>query len=370
MARQPAGSPVLGALLEQYSYDAIQTCAADGTCMLACPVGIDTGKLVKSFRASEHSGRSQRAALRVAERYGTVERAARMSLAAGRVAGGAPARAASAALRAAVSHELVPQWPRSMPPPAPAGLPPTRREGAAAVYVPACVNRIFGGRSGGLSLPEALVAVSERAGHPLWIPEDVGGSCCATPWTSKGYTDGARLMAERLVDSLWRWTGEGELPVIMDASSCALGASAEIADVLSEASAERHGALQVLDAVTWARERLLPSLTPSRRLGAVALHPPCASRHLGTDADLGALAAELADEVVVPAGGTCCGMAGDRGMLHPELPEAALADARAELGRRAFDAHVSSNRTCEIALTEHTGRDYESVVFLLEQLTR
>ena len=28
-----------------YDYDAIQTCAADGTCELACPVGIDTGEL-------------------------------------------------------------------------------------------------------------------------------------------------------------------------------------------------------------------------------------------------------------------------------------------------------------------------------------
>ena len=50
MARQPAGSPVLEALLEQYEYDAIQTCAADGSCAAACPVAIDTGKLVKEFR--------------------------------------------------------------------------------------------------------------------------------------------------------------------------------------------------------------------------------------------------------------------------------------------------------------------------------
>ena len=47
MARQPAGSPVLGALLAEYTYDALETCAADGTCRIACPLGIDTGKLVK-----------------------------------------------------------------------------------------------------------------------------------------------------------------------------------------------------------------------------------------------------------------------------------------------------------------------------------
>src|SRR6185503_17060172 len=46
MARQAPGSPVLEALLDEFEYDAIETCAADGTCLLACPVGIDTGKFV------------------------------------------------------------------------------------------------------------------------------------------------------------------------------------------------------------------------------------------------------------------------------------------------------------------------------------
>ena len=72
MARQAAGSPVLGALLEQYDYDAIQTCAADGICSLLCPVGIDTGKLVKGLRARQHGERSGRAALGAARRWATV----------------------------------------------------------------------------------------------------------------------------------------------------------------------------------------------------------------------------------------------------------------------------------------------------------
>ena len=52
------------ALLEQYEYDGIETCAADGSCMLACPLAIDTGKLVKGFRArgSIRQGRARGAA--------------------------------------------------------------------------------------------------------------------------------------------------------------------------------------------------------------------------------------------------------------------------------------------------------------------
>src|SRR3954468_1317950 len=84
MARQPAGSPVQRALLEQYVYDGIQTCAADGTCKIACPLGIDTGKLVKGFRQREHAPRAQRQAAKVAERFKRFEALARGGLRTGR----------------------------------------------------------------------------------------------------------------------------------------------------------------------------------------------------------------------------------------------------------------------------------------------
>jgi D-lactate dehydrogenase len=372
MARQPAGSPVLDALLSEYEYDAIETCAADGTCRLACPVGIDTGRLIKGFRNREHTEGAERKALGLARRWGAVEHLARTGLRAGRLAGSPAMRGLTGAARAALSHELVPAWPASMPAPAPARLPPTAREGAAAVYVPACVNRIFGrprGAGDELTLPEALVAASARAGLPVWIPPDAAGHCCGTPWASKGYERGHRHMAEKLADSLWRWSEEGALPVVIDAASCTRGAREEIRERLDEARAERHSQVEILDSTEWA-ERLLARLDVAERAGSAALHPPCAARHLGVDAALRRVAEELAESVTVPVSATCCGMAGDRGMLHPELPAAAIADQAAELAGRDFDAHLCCNRTCEIALQENTGRRYLSPVVLLEKLSR
>ena len=252
-------------------------------------------------------------------------------------------------------------------------LPATSRSGAAAVYLPACVNRIFGrARTGGAapSLPEAMVAVSARAGLPLWIPDDVAGHCCAMPWTSKGYAAGARRMANHTVAALWRWSDSGRLAVVCDASSCTLGLEAEAVGLLSEVNLERHGKLEILDSIAWAHQRLLARLTPRRKLASVVVHPTCASRHLDADAALGAIAATLADEVTIPVAATCCGFGGDRGLLHPELAKAATAEQAAELTGRSFDAALCSNRTCEIGLEQGTGRAYESFVFALEELTR
>ena len=360
MARQPKGSPVQRALIEQYEYDGIQTCAADGTCQIACPLGIDTGALIKGFRANEHTDKEQRQAARVAERWSSVERTARAGLRAGVVAGPLMRGAADAA-RSLFSDDLVPSWPRNMPPPAPAKMPRTSRDGAAAVYMPACINRIFGSADGGLSLHEAMVAVSVRAGMPVWIPDDVAGKCCSVPWSSKGYTEGAKLMADRTTEALWRWSGEGELPVVVDASSCSHG--------LAEEARERHPELEVLDSIAWA-QLLLPNLTVRAKLGSVAVHPTCSTRQLGLERQLREIADAIADDVVQPIRATCCGMAGDRGMLHPELPKSAISEEAAELAGSSHDAYLCSNRTCEIGLQEATGAGYESFLIPLERVTR
>jgi len=55
MARQSPGSPMLAQLQEEYQYDGIETCAGDGTCAIPCPIGINTGALIREFRAMETS---------------------------------------------------------------------------------------------------------------------------------------------------------------------------------------------------------------------------------------------------------------------------------------------------------------------------
>lgn len=54
----------------------------------------------------------------------------------------------------------------------------------------------------------------------------------------------------------------------------------------------------------------------------------------------------------------------------PCLTQAASGPAAAALAGAQFDAAVSSNRTCEIALGRATGLPYRSVVHLLDEGTR
>ena len=66
----------------------------------------------------------------------------------------------------------------------------------------------------------------------------------------------------------------------------------------------------------------------------------------------------------------CCGFAGDRGMLHPELTASATAAEAAEVRALGADAHASCNRTCELGMTRATGSEYRHILELLEEATR
>ncbi|HKT82652.1 MAG TPA: (Fe-S)-binding protein, partial [Solirubrobacterales bacterium] len=176
--------------------------------------------------------------------------------------------------------------------------------------------------------------------------------------------------ANEMVEKLWEWSEEGELPVVIDAASCTQAIADPGDGVLTEENAERLGKIEIFDSVAWAHDRLLPNLEVAGRVGSATVHPTCATRHMGLAPRLRSLARALADDVYVAPSATCCGFAGDRGISTPELTAAATRPQAEELSGRHFDARLSSNRTCEIGLGRATGEDYESIVILLERLTR
>ena len=318
IARQPSGSPLERALRTEYEYDGIETCAADGACVLACPVGINTGTLIKEFRAAGHGAAAERSALRLARRFRTAERAARAGLRIGgalrRVAGDRPLRAATRGARRVLGSELVPEWVAGMPSAAPRG-PPTlgpRRPGRhllPRLYQQESLGARPGrsGRGRARRPPRGLRAGRVAASDPARRRR----ALLRNPMGVQGVHGRPCWMANHTIESLWRWSDSGRLPIVVDASSCTHGLAVETAPALSEANRERHSALEFVDAVAWATDHLLPSLEPPpAKLRSAAIHPTCSSRHLGIDRRLATLAGALAEEVFVPPSAGRCGFAG------------------------------------------------------------
>ena len=78
-----------------------------------------------------------------------------------------------------------------------------------------------------------------------------------------------------------------------------------------------------------------------------------------------------AERVEVPLFAECCGFAGDRGFLVPELTASATAAEAAEV-RRILDREpgascYSTCRTCEIGMSRAVGRPFRSLLQLVHE---
>ncbi len=368
-------APLLASLEADFPYAAVDTCAVDGLCATACPVSIDTGQLTKRLRKASHSLRAKKIALGLARRFATIEPAMRMGLRAGHlfssIFGAGGMAGVTRAIRAVVGQPF-PQWSAEMPHAAKAARPTTAKDGAAAVYFPACISRTMGalpGEPDETSLMEAFVAVATRAGAPVWIPDDVEGTCCGVPFSSKGYAEANAFTVNRAVERFWAWSDGGRLPVVVDTSPCTYGVRTCRPQLTPENQA-KFDELTILDGIEFTHDTLLPKLAAKRKAGPVALHPVCSLTKMNLGAKLEGIARFCSDDVLVPLSAGCCAFAGDRGFLHPELTASATKHEAVEVKAKGCQEHLSSSRTCEIGMTRATGEVYRSYMFLLERVTR
>jgi D-lactate dehydrogenase len=100
----------------------------------------------------------------------------------------------------------------------------------------------------------------------------------------------------------------------------------------------------------------------------IVLHPVCSTEKMKTGEKLLRVAGHFAARVTVPRNAGCCGMAGDRGFLFPELTMSATRAEAEELSQKQYDGHYSTTKTCEMAMSEALKRDYESILYLADEV--
>jgi D-lactate dehydrogenase len=358
-ARAAGDTGLVAEIEHAQRHDVVDTCAADGMCQTACPVLINTGDLVKRLRAERQSRAAGRAGETAARHWSGVTRVAARGLDAAALLPAMVPAAATRLARSAGLAGLVPQWTADVPR---GGQPRTGRPAdAGTAFFPSCTGSMFGGTAG---VTAAVLALCGRAGVEVSVPDGIDELCCGTPWSSKGLDAGHHVMAAKVSAAASRWQQAGARSVVCDASSCTEGLRGTLA-----ASSEASG-MHVLDAVDFVLDELVPRLTIRHRVGSALLHPTCSAIRAGREGRLAELAAAVAEEVVVPASWGCCGFAGDRGLLVPELTESATWQEAAEIATRSYDAYLSDNRTCEIGMTRATNRPFRHVIELVEELTR
>ena len=329
----------LAALEQSYGYQGNDTCAACGMCSTACPVGINTGDLTRQLRARKHQ-RWQPLAAFAARHFAALSLMAKLGLTAGRMLRG-----------------LLPFWHKAMPTANYAKVKTAKQELQPVIYLAGCSGRVMAPQAESndkRSLLQVSTDLLAKAGYQLIVPEGIDNQCCGMPFQSKGQFTAASQKQQQLQQWLLQVTRNGELPVFSDTSPCSLTLQGQL-----------DSRLNIVDSVDFLLQKVLPKLSITPLNEPVALHVTCSANQLGHANKLKQLLAACTDKVVVPEGISCCGFAGDKGFVLPELNASALSQLQPQVSRCALG--VSTSRTCEIGLSRHSGIEYQHIVYLLDR---
>ena len=336
---------------------------------MACPVGINTGKMVKQLRMENHSRGSRFVAIMVASNFKNVEAIIGFGLRAGSSVNGIFGKNIMKNLTSSL-HRIsnsFPIWTSQLtkPPRGKYQYP----QNPEVLYFPACITRMMGDdieRKD--SQLEIFMKLSAKAGIAVLFPEEVKGLCCGQAFSSKGYKQAYLITVEKTIRSLHHLSKNGSFPVVMDITSCT-NTILNCREDLSEEVKNMFDALVFLDVIDYLNDWILPRVIISRKMANIALHPVCAlSKNESQFLKFKNIAATCSENYFIAPSAGCCGTAGDRGFFYPELTGAATSRESNEIRESEFDGYYSTAKTCEMSMSEATGRNYRSILYLLEDV--
>ena len=354
----------LATLVKQYHYQGDQTCAGDGLCATSCPMGINVADLTHLVRqeALPQGSMGYKTGDFAARHFAGIKSGLRLVLDTARLGHNVIGTSAMNSVAGAMHKAGMPLWTPAMPGKAP--QPKAGKVGNSdlkVVYFPSCINQTMGLSKGSpvkITLVDEMVQLCRKAGYEVIFPEGLEKMCCGTIWESKGMLDIADRKTAELDEALWQASEQGKYPVMCDQSPCLH----RMRKCISR--------MKLYEPVEFIWEFLREHLefTPIDR--RIALHFTCSTREMGLVDKMTLLARLCSNNVFLPEGVGCCGFAGDRGWTHPEVNRWALRKLRKQLEKNRIEMGYSNSRTCEVGLETNGGIPYQSIVYLVNEVTR
>ncbi len=363
-----SGSPDLQYVMKELPYQFSATCAVDGLCESACPVNINTGQFVKEFRYENHSGLGHSIAGWMVKHFPFVQGLIRFFIHIihwkSKLLGHGFFTGFTKLIRSIFRVE-VPVWSGYIPNSAKWTPQKQHINQPDYIYFPSCISRVFAADDNRQSLQEIILSIAQYNGERMIIPKSIDSLCCGTPFQSKGYNDAYRDMIEQTINELYVETDGGKIPVVVDTSPCAFQfISAEKG--LSEETRKKWVAITFLDIVPFLHSMVEISKNPPLD-ESIVLHPTCSSRKMEDVDTMISLARKCTKHVVVPDQMECCGYAGDRGLLVPELTKSSVSMEKDMTAVHHVNQGYSSSRMCEVGMSEGMDIPYRSIALLVQK---
>ncbi|MDD2242326.1 MAG: FAD-binding and (Fe-S)-binding domain-containing protein [Bacteroidales bacterium] len=368
-------SAVLAEMQKRYAFWGPGSCATDSLCAIACPVNVDTGKLTKELRHESHSEKAEEKAVNIARHMSHIvwlTRAGWNFVYWMRILFGKKVFGALAWFARAVTGGLIPAWnqyypagggkiaksklPEYQEPISTNTLQTSKAKNGKVVYFPSCITRTMGNSKDyrdALTLTQITEKLIKKAGYEVVYPANLKHLCCGMAFSSKGYVKAGTFLSDNLKRELAIASENGKYPILCDMSPC------------TYTMKENFGKeLRVYEPVEFSRKFLIPKLRVRKLNKSVAVFAVCTAKKMGVDNMLYDIAKACARRVIV-VDENCCGFAGDKGFMLPELNENGLRNLRAQVAD--CKEGYATSRTCEIGLSNYGKITFKSILYLIDE---
>lgn len=358
--------PISNKLKNEYLFSAEITCAVDGMCETVCPVNINTGEFIKDLRSQNNGILGKMIAKWASDHFRLTTKSIKFAI-----------KILSIKTRLfgyklmnstfnwfnQISKHRIPAWNTMI---TASSKFPAKMEygtGESFIYYPSCISRGFSADSENQSIIEVMGQIAELAKVKLIIPDKIDDTCCSTTFSSKGFHNTGIDMFERTINLLYLASNSGKIPIIVDTSPCTYK-FLHPSDKISKEISRKWKKLKFIDIIPFLYS-IIKDINYKPLDREIVVHPTCSTQKMEHTQIMKSLTKRCAKKVTIPENSGCCGFAGDRGMIVPQLTKNAVKFNKDQLSfeQRKLNGY-SSSRMCEIGMSDKE-QSYKSIVLLV-----
>lgn len=364
-------------LQKGYAYFGVETCATCSMCATLCPLEIDTAKIALNI-SQEHYKITESSVGFFANHIATTMNILRFGVdcanSTNSLFGTERAQKMTQKLHKFCKTPVLLDYFPSKNSYALVSKKATDKENGQVVYFSSCLNRAFAPSAKAedkRSIAEVFESLCRKAHFSVIYPDNIEKLCCSKAY--KNHRETATHLIKEAYQALRIASSDGAIPIVCDHSACSL----ELFKSLNEyAATHNQPILSIFDMPAFVDSVLTPYLNFNKTTQKIALYAPCSTRNnvlknqtTNWEQALVSLAQKCGAEIIMDSHVKCCGFAGNKGFLTPELNASALENFGINNGQNLFTEirkGFSSSSTCEIGLSQKSGFSWQHIIYFVD----
>lgn len=349
---------------KEFNKKGVNTCGIVGVCGIACPIGIDTGNMIKKINIRKKNKIEKKIAEFFARRFHLLDLTLRIFLTffhflckfltfkGIKITFKKIRKLGVRSIPFLFSKETFPvlENVKSIKNNSCIGF-------KKVVFFPTCVERLMKHPSNEDSMLDDFFSLLKKARVQAIIPKNMNSLCCGQIFSGRGFLRAGEIAKEQLKKEFYKITNGGVIPIVVNTSSCF-----KTLDFLNKEN------FKIFDLSSFILEYLNESLTYEKVKEDILIHEPCSLKNTSAYGNIKKIANMCTDFVYEPIDLECCGFAGDKGFFEPEVNESALKPLRNQKYSK-IKRGFSQSFLCEVGLSFYTGKSYRSILKLVNECT-